>query len=173
LTKPIGTGILTSARKQGLIGLDEIQVAMKAMAELNDISSRIMQETGAHACTDVTGFGLLGHLLGMMKASGTTAQVQALDVPFFEVVRDLAAGGSVPGGTIDNMAFTEPFTEYHASIPLSIRYILNDAQTSGGLIVSLSAAAAEEFIKKMMAAGRPAWLIGTVSHKAERFIQVF
>jgi selenium donor protein len=173
LTKPIGTGILTSARKQGLIGLDEIRVAVKAMAELNDIPSQIMQETGAHSCTDVTGFGLLGHLLGMMKASGTTAQVQALDVPFFEVVRDLAAGGSVPGGTKDNMAFTEPFTEYHASIPLSIRYILNDAQTSGGLIVSLSAAAAEEFIKKMMAAGRPAWLIGTVSHKAERFIQVF
>jgi cysteine desulfurase NifS/selenium donor protein len=172
LTKPIGTGILTSARKQGLIGLKEMQDAVSAMVELNDLPARIMQEAGAHACTDVTGFGLLGHLLGMMKASGTTAQIQAMNVPLFEHAQDLAAGGSVPGGTKDNMAFTEPFTEYDARIPLSLRYLLNDAQTSGGLLVSLGEKAAQEFIEKMKAAGRAAWQIGVVVEKAKKFLQV-
>lgn len=172
LTKPIGTGILTSARKQGLIGLAELQDSVNAMAELNDIPARLMQEVNAHACTDVTGFGLLGHLLGMMKASGTTAKIQALKVPLFGYAIDLAAGGSVPGGTKDNMSFTEPYTEFEASIPLSLRYLLNDAQTSGGLLISLDEMAAREFVKKMKIAGRHAWLIGAVADKTESFIQV-
>jgi len=172
LTKPIGTGILTSARKQGLIGLDRMQDAIEAMAKLNDVPARIMQEAGVHACTDVTGFGLLGHLLGMMKASGTTARIQSLDVPVFEYARDLAAGGSVPGGTKDNLAYTEPFTEYDGRIPLSLKYLLNDAQTSGGLLVSFSEPAAKEFMQKMQAAGRSAWLIGEVVKRSEKLIQV-
>lgn len=172
LTKPIGMGILTTARKQGLIGEDKMQDAVRAMAELNDIPSRLMQEVGAHACTDVTGFGLLGHLLGMMKASGTTAKIQSELVPFFGHARDLAAGGSVPGGTKDNLSYTKSFTDYYARIPLSLRFLLNDAQTSGGLLVSLSKSAAIEFMQKMQAAGRTAWLIGKVTEKSERFIQV-
>jgi selenide,water dikinase len=108
----------------------------------------------------------------MMKASGTTAQIQAMNVPLFEHAQDLAAGGSVPGGTKDNMAFTEPFTEYDARIPLSLRYLLNDAQTSGGLLVSLGEKAAQEFIEKMKAAGRAAWQIGVVVEKAKKFLQV-
>ena len=172
LTKPIGTGILTSARKQGLIGADKMQDAVKAMSELNDVPARLMQEVGAHACTDVTGFGLLGHLLGMMKASGTTAQIQSQTVPSFDHARDLAAGGSVPGGTKDNLSYTEPFTDYDARIPLSLRFLLNDAQTSGGLLISLSESAANEFMQKMQAAGRFAWQIGVVVEKAKKFIQV-
>jgi cysteine desulfurase NifS/selenium donor protein len=172
LTKPIGTGILTTARKQGLIELDMLQDAVKAMSELNDVPARLMQEVGAHACTDVTGFGLLGHLLGMMKASGTTAHIQSQAVPSFEHSRDLAAGGSVPGGTKDNMSYIEPFTAYDARIPLSLRFLLNDAQTSGGLLVSLSEPLAEEFMQKMQAAGRTAWMIGKVAQKSEKFIQV-
>lgn len=172
LTKPIGSGILASARKQGLIEADAMEEVILSMSELNKQAAKIMEEVGAHACTDVTGFGLMGHLLGMMRASNTTAVINADKVPLFDKARDLASGGTIPGGTKDNDAFTAPNVIYDENISESLRVLLNDAQTSGGLLISLPASTADIFISRMKDAGKPAWLIGRVVDFKERFILV-
>jgi selenophosphate synthase len=128
---------------------------------------------GAHACTDVTGFGLLRHLLGMMKASGTTVQIQSQHMShFLNIPAIFLLVGRFREARKTICPTPRRITEYYARIPLSLRHLLNDAQTSGGLLISLNEAAAEEFKQKMQAAGRTAWLIGKVTEKSERFIQV-
>ena len=163
LTKPIGTGILTSAGKQGLVNHDEMKEAVQTMAELNATAATIMQELHANACTDITGFGLLGHILGMMKASCTTVEIDVSKVPFLEKARDLAAGGIIPGGTKNNRDYSEPYVDYSKGISETMRYLLNDAQTSGGLLISLAGSLANQFIDKMQKAGKHAWIIGKVT----------
>lgn len=172
LTKPIGTGILTSAGKQGLVTQVDLLPAISSMAELNDKPAEIMQEVGVNACTDITGFGLLGHLLGMMKASKTTAHITAASVPLQDKARDLAAGGMIPGGTKNNRAYTEPFVQYSNSISETLRFLLNDAQTSGGLLVSLLESSADKFLKMMEQEGKKAWLFGKVIDFRKKYIHV-
>ncbi|MGA7878798.1 MAG: selenide, water dikinase SelD, partial [Desulfoferrobacter sp.] len=138
LTKPIGTGILATALKQGLLETNHSELLVKTMATLNSIAAEAMQEVGVNACTDVTGFGLLGHLLEMMAASHTTAEIQAGKVPLLPGVLQLATSGVVPGGTHDNLAYTSPLVEYDEAISNVRRLVLNDAQTSGGLLMSVS-----------------------------------
>jgi selenophosphate synthase len=108
----------------------------------------------------------------MMRASKTTALIQSQNVPFFKHARELASGGTVPGGTKENAAFTESSTGYSSGIPQSVRYLMNDAQTSGGLLISLAEDKAEGFIQRMNEVGKPAWLIGSVADRGEKFIQV-
>ena len=136
LTKPIGTGILSTALKQGL--LDDALTArlVATMMQLNKIASEIMQLHGASACTDITGFGLLGHLMEMMLASKTSAEIETAAVPLLEGAHRLAASGVIPGGTRDNMDFTAPRVSYDDGISETARLLLNDAQTSGGLLIS-------------------------------------
>jgi cysteine desulfurase NifS/selenium donor protein len=137
LTKPIGTGILSTAMKQDLLEDDQAKLLFEMMASLNREAAEAMQEAGAHACTDITGFGLLGHLLEMMNGSQTSAIVDESKVPFLSGVLELAASGIIPGGTKDNHDFTAPFVQYDEKISTSKRLVLNDAQTSGGLLISV------------------------------------
>ena len=172
LTKAVGTGILTTALKQGAVSLEEAVEAVDLMAKLNRAAAEVMLVTGANACTDVTGFGLLGHLLGMMRASNTSAEVIAENVPFIAHAYDLAASGIVPGGTKSNLDYTASHTTYQKRISKVVRYLLNDAQTSGGLLISLPREAAEDFIKEMESRDETAVLIGKVMKKQKEYISV-
>ncbi len=144
LTKALGSGILSTAQKRGLLepGLRDRLVQM--MSTLNREAAEAMQQTGVHACTDITGFGLLGHLLEMLKASGCSAELEFSQIPFLNGTVDLAAAGVIPGGTKDNFAYTAPFVRYDERLGENQKMILNDAQTSGGLLIAVPEEKAEE-----------------------------
>jgi len=174
LTKPLGTGVLSTALKQGAVSAEEAQEAITWMAKLNRAAAEAMQLSGAHACTDVTGFGLLGHLLGMMRASRTRAVIFTEKVPLISRAYDLAAAGIVPGGSKNNLEYTAPFVEYDKGVSGTIRSLLNDAQTSGGLLVSLPEEQTDVFLNEMKSRKEMAVVIGRVadSKPDSKFISV-
>jgi cysteine desulfurase len=149
LTKPIGTGIISTAVKRGLAGEQTAIAAREVMAALNNKAARLMEDFPVNACTDVTGFGLLGHLKEMVEASQIQVDLKAGDVPLIEGVYELAAAGAIPGGTRNNFDFVSRVVQWNDSIPEITRMILCDAQTSGGLLISLPAAHAENFIIRL------------------------
>jgi selenium donor protein len=136
LTKPIGTGILATAVKRGLTDEAVARRLVATMRRLNKAAAEAIEETGAHACTDVTGFGLLGHLREMAAASGVDAEVDAGAVPVLEPAREMAAADVVPGGTLDNLAHVGPFVDFAPGLSRVDRVLLADAQTSGGLLIA-------------------------------------
>ena len=172
LTKPIGTGILTTALKQGLLKAEDAQAVIIQMADLNKKTSEAAKEFDIHACTDITGFGLLGHLLGMMKGSGKSAEIRSASVPILEKAYELAAGGVIPGGSKSNKEHTESYTEYSPNISASLIALLNDSQTSGGLLLSLPDSQAELLIKKITDLGKIAFNIGNVIKQQDKKILV-
>jgi selenium donor protein len=139
LTKRIGTGILSTALKQDLLEPEYAEQLVSSMASLNNVAAEAMQTISVSACTDITGFGLLGHLLEMMTGSNASADIEASNVLLLPGAVELAASGVIPGGTRDNLAYTAPFTDYTDAVSEVTRLILNDAQTSGGLLISVPA----------------------------------
>jgi selenide,water dikinase len=137
LTKPIGTGILTTALKRDLLTGTDLAPAVVAMTTLNAGAARAMVAAGAHAATDVTGFGLLGHLHTLLRASGAAAEIVAADVPVFPHARELAARNCVPAGTRRNLESLAGAVQFAAGIPAADQVVLADAQTSGGLLIAL------------------------------------
>jgi cysteine desulfurase NifS/selenium donor protein len=137
LTKPLGTGILSTALKRGLLDRDQTRELVELMSALNRDAAEAMQETGVSACTDITGFGLLGHLREMMDSSRTSAVISAGQVPLLGGALQLATSGIVPGGTVNNREYTAPSVSYDDGVPEVLRVLLNDAQTSGGLLISV------------------------------------
>jgi selenophosphate synthase len=133
------------------------------MATLNRAAAEAMQAVGVNACTDITGFGLLGHLLEMMNGSHTAAEIEAGKVPVLPGVIELASSGVIPGGTRDNHGFTEPFVDYEEKVSITRRLILNDAQTSGGLLISVPQEKAEALLGMLKEKGvKDAEVIGRV-----------
>ncbi len=145
LTKPIGTGILTTARKRGLIGDADLAEAVTNMTTLNAAAAEAMIEVGVHACTDVTGFGLLGHLANVLRASSVRlqeslgARIDFDAVPLLAKVRDLTEAGVCPGGTKRNLAYAAPDVKFSKDFSEADQLLLADAQTSGGLLICVSA----------------------------------
>jgi selenide,water dikinase len=137
LTKSLGSGIATTAIKRELASASLQEQVIALMATLNRAASEAMLEAGAHAATDVTGFGLLGHLGEMTAGSGLAATVSAGAVPLLPDVRDLAAAGVVPGGTHRNLASLEGRLTWDRAIDEALRLVLGDAQTSGGLLIAV------------------------------------
>ncbi len=172
LTKLIGTGILTTAFKQGLLKEEDAQQAIKQMAELNKVVCEAASDFDIHACTDITGFGLLGHLLGMMKGSGKTAEILFQNVPFLEKAFELAAGGIFPGGTRSNKDFTADYVDYSSNISSAGIMLLNDAQTSGGLLLCLPESQASMLIHRINGLGKAAFKIGNVIKLLDKKILV-
>jgi cysteine desulfurase len=163
LTKPIGTGILSTAMKQDLLAAEQAEILVKTMATLNRAASEAMQAVGVSACTDITGFGLLGHLLEMMNGSHTAAEIEADNVLVLPGVIELATSGVIPGGTRDNHRFTDPFVEYDEKVSMTKRLILNDAQTSGGLLISVPREKAETLMGLLQEKGvKDAVVVGHV-----------
>jgi selenide,water dikinase len=138
LTKPLGTGILTTARKRDAIASEELDEAVAAMTTLNDRAAEAMLAAGAHAATDITGFGLLGHAENMARASRVRLIFDSTAVPFMKRVLALIAAGIVPGGTRHNAQTHATFTDFAPSVPEEVRIGLSDAQTSGGLLISIA-----------------------------------
>lgn len=137
LTKPIGTGILSTALKQEILEAQQTQLLTATMAELNKPAADAMKKVRVNSCTDITGFGLLGHLLEMMNGSRTAAEIDAEQIPLLPGALELATSGVIPGGTKDNFDFCAPFVQYDKSVSKVKQYLLNDAQTSGGLLISV------------------------------------
>jgi selenide, water dikinase len=164
LTKPIGTGIVATAIKQGSAAEEVVRTAVDVMTTLNAGAAQAMLAGGVSAATDVTGFGLLGHLHSMLLASGQAATVHAGAVPLLPGVRELAAAGLVPGGTRRNLADLEGAVVFDPSVDDLHRTLLCDAQTSGGLLISVPEAGAAALLERLKDAGTPvAAVIGRVS----------
>jgi selenide,water dikinase len=141
LTKPLGAGAVATASKRGIEA--PIAAAVDVMTTLNDAAGRAARDARAHALTDVTGFGLLGHLHELALASGLAATVDADAVPAIDEVLELLAradGQAVAGGTRRNRTYADGFTTFAASVPEARRWLVCDAMTSGGLLAALPAA---------------------------------
>jgi selenide,water dikinase len=135
LTKPIGTGLIATALKRDVLGSGQLEAAVATMATLNAAAASAMTATQAGAGTDVTGFGLLGHLRRMLEASGVAAEVDATAVPLLPGVLDLASRDVVPGGTKRNHAWLRSTTDW-GELTVPEQLVLADAQTSGGLLIA-------------------------------------
>lgn len=138
LTKPLGLGVITTGIKQEKTPPDVAGEATRVMTELNRAASEAMLEAAAHACTDVTGFGLLGHLYEMVEASGTGALISANAVPVLDGARALAGQGAVPGGTARNLEWLSDKVRWAPETDEITRILLADAQTSGGLLIAVA-----------------------------------
>ena len=137
LTKPLGTGIISTALKSGKDLGELAEQANQVMTSLNRIASEVMQEIGVHACTDITGFGLMGHSFEMAAASKVGMKFWASKVPFFKGIIPLITAGFVPGGTHNNRDYLKDKVRIHHSLSLENTTVLFDAQTSGGLLISV------------------------------------
>ena len=166
LTKPLGTGILTTARKRDLISDADLAEAVAAMTTLNDGASKAMLAAGAHAATDITGFGLLGHGGEIARASNVGLHLDSRSVPFMRGVLDLIEQGTVPGGTRHNAETHAAFTDFAPSVSEATRIGLSDAQTSGGLLISVASDRLEELSRDLLACGALAAVVGDVREGA-------
>lgn len=153
LTKPLGSGVITTAIKRGLAEAPVVDQIVSLMGALNRSACEVMTEVGAHACTDVTGFGLLGHLHEMAFASGAAAVVSASAVPILPIARDFARQGAVPGGSLANLRYVARCVEYDPAVDELTRTLLADAQTSGGLLIATPPDRAKAMEEGLRAAG--------------------
>ena len=173
LTKALGMGIVSTAIKRELASEDLIARAVAVMVTLNSNAALAAIEIGAHACTDVTGFGLLGHLRGMTSASRVGAQVRVHRVPVLREVVELAAQDVVPGGTKRNLAFAQEVADFDAAVDPVQRLILADAQTSGGLLVAVAPERTEDLQRTLHANGVPVFAdIGVITDDSSGRIRV-
>jgi cysteine desulfurase NifS/selenium donor protein len=136
LTKPIGTGIMTTALKKGILADDHYHDLVDVMTGLNNVLSDILPSYKVNACTDITGFGLLGHLLEMVRASKVSAELMADKVPLIKGAMEYYQAGTIPGGTLQNLSYAEPFLQWKKGTTDGTKTLLADAQTSGGLLLS-------------------------------------
>jgi selenide, water dikinase len=146
LTKPLGAGVMTTGIKRGLLSEADIVEITDVMATLNKSAAECGQKYEVHACTDITGFGLLGHGVEMARASGVHLEIAASRVPILPKAYELVAVGSVPGGTLRNQEHVKPFVQYSDSVPQDVRTLLADSITSGGLLMSIAQEHAMELL---------------------------
>lgn len=147
ITKPLGIGVLTTAIKRQKLSAEETDEVVGQMVTLNNTASRIAAKTGAKSCTDVTGFGMLGHLSEMVQASEVAVRIFADRVPFLDRAYELAVEGVIPGGSRDNLKFVEPVTRFADTISQEMKLLLADAQTSGGLLVAVPPSQRQNFLE--------------------------
>jgi selenide,water dikinase len=149
LTKPIGTGIIATAVKGDKAPPEVVDRMVLVASTLNKAASEAMVAEGVSAATDVTGFGLLGHLREMTVASGVAAEVRASAVPVIEGTRPLAEAGTIPGGTRRNLAHVDPHVAWPEDMDETTKLLLADAQTSGGLLIGVAEERAEGLLKRL------------------------
>jgi selenide, water dikinase len=148
LTKPLGTGVLTTALKRDIIGESDLAEAVRSMTSLNDGAMRAALAANAHAATDVTGFGLVGHLGHVVRASGVAAEIGFEQLPLLDRAYELANRGVVPGGTERNLA-AATWTTFADDLNPAERMLCADAQTSGGLLISVAANRANSLTERL------------------------
>ncbi len=156
LTKPIGTGVLSTALKRDLATAAELGPAVQSMITLNAGAARAMLATGVHAATDVTGFGLLGHLYNMLSASGVAAEIDAAALPLLPRAIELAERGAIPGGTRRNRDALAEHVTFDPAVPEPLRVLCFDAQTSGGLLLAVPLDRADALLAALRREATPA-----------------
>jgi selenide,water dikinase len=163
LTKPLGTGIISTALKNGKADEMTVSRAVTSMVTLNRRASEVMRTADVHACTDVTGFGLLGHACEMIEGAEVGMAIHSANVPLLYRARELAETGQTPGGMQRNREFRSHMIDIGPSVPGPISDIFFDPQTSGGLLISVPAGAAEMLVGKMQEEGiEEAAIIGEI-----------
>jgi selenide, water dikinase len=172
LTKPLGTGVISTAIKKGEAKPAWIDAAVKSMTTLNMAGIEAAKDFRVHSATDITGFGLIGHLREMAMGSAVSIRLHAGNVPLLDGALDCVRAGFVPGGLKANREFAECTVGYEGDIPEEIKTILFDPQTAGGLLLSVAAEDARPLLDKLLATGVPAALIGEVFPTGKPLIQV-
>ena len=163
LTKPLGTGIISTAIKANVADKEAIAKIIKSMTTLNRGASELMQEVGVNACTDITGFGFLGHAAEMIEGTDVGMVIDSAAIPFFPEAKELAEMGMVPGGLHRNRDYRKNMVDINREVPQYLADILFDPQTSGGLLISVPARKASRLLDKMHKAGiNEAVIIGEV-----------
>lgn len=164
LTKPIGLGLITTGIKRGMVDEATIKKAISVMSYLNRTAAEEMGNFDVHACTDVTGFGLLGHLKEITTGSRVNARIRISDIPVLEQAAELALAGIAPGGTLANIDYVKPFIQWDDKVSEIEKLLLNDAQTSGGLIIVVSDSDKENMVTKLKNKGvSDARIIGEIT----------
>ena len=171
LTKMLGSGIYSTALKKGALTSEEEKMIYDVMAGLNRVASEEMAAFGANACTDVTGFGLLGHLFEMMEESGTTAVIDCNDLPLMHRLLEFSRRGFLTGGGMANRGFVLEDVEVEGKLTPEFEMILFDPQTSGGLLVSIPGEKASGYLEALRKRGvKDAAIIGEVVEKQAKSI---
>ncbi len=173
LTKPLGTGIINTAMKAEMAPGDMVDTVVATMASLNRKAAEVMASFEVHACTDVTGFGLLGHACEMIEDSDVGLILHSWKIPVFAGVSELCEMGLLPGGLHRNREFREAAVTLESGVPQAIADVLYDPQTSGGLLIALPGADASELVLRLHGAGiSDAAVIGEVATRHARRILV-
>ena len=167
LTKPLGSGVLTTAHKNGALDDTTLAEVVAIMAQLNRDASEAMVEVGVNACTDITGFGLLGHLRGMLDGSNVGATLSLSDMPTIPAAWEMIDRGFVPGGTGRNRIWIEDSVNWHPEITEAGRIMLMDAQTSGGLLIAVPADRLDALLTALQIRNTPAHVIGHATERRE------
>jgi selenide,water dikinase len=153
LTKPLGTGIIATAGKEQVAAPEVLATAVKSMSTLNRDAADAMIAVDAHSATDVTGFGLVGHLMGMTRASGVNARLWRSTLPVLDSTIDLIDAGMVPGGTHRNLASLGDGVAWDEALTAADKFLMADPQTSGGMLISVSEKSLDELLLRLRDAG--------------------
>ena len=170
MTKPLGTGILTSAAKKGKIKISALNAVIDSMLMLNKTASKAAVAAGSRSATDITGFGLLGHALNIARSSKADLVIDSKKVPLMDNVKELSDAEAVPKGAKSNLDFCIKGTDFAKSVTKGSRLALSDPQTSGGLLISLPADGLKKFDRVMKKENLPYWTIGEVRKGKGRII---
>lgn len=171
LTKPIGTGIISTAVKNGMADAEIAEKARDMMATLNAKAAEVMQQFQVNTCTDVTGFGLAGHLKEVIEASGVGAEIFMDQVPLIDGVYELALAGAIPGGTKNNLDYVSKITRWSHDVSDLMKLIICDAQTSGGLLISVPEKEHQALLEALKKNGiEDAAVIGKITKDREIFV---
>lgn len=170
LTKPLGVGILTTAAKAGLVEQELLDKLYVQMSTLNKYAHDVLVNYSVHACTDVTGFALLGHSLEMAQGSGVTVHLKAQAVPYHEEAYEMADMGFIPTGAYRNRDFAEAGVRVVGEVARALQDIFYDPQTSGGLLCAVPSAEAEACLAELRAVAPSTRIIGYVTEKLDSAI---
>lgn len=172
LTKPLGTGIINTAAKGELASAETLRAAVDNMLELNNKATVVMLRHNVNSCTDITGFGFLGHAAEMARASNVSFEIWVDRIPVLPGVKDMAAMGMIPAGAYANRDFLSGEIDLPVKLGPVTTAILFDPQTSGGLFISIPASTARQALREMQQEGIRAEIVGQVVHKEADLIKL-
>ena len=173
LTKPLGTGIILAAQRVKMTGEESVRAALDGMKQLNRVGAQLMQQYNVKGATDITGFGLAGHALKMAKASGVTINLSMDKVPLLPDVYRLADEGCLPGASFSNLEYATGLMDAGGLTDYNLKMIAFDAQTSGGLLISVPEAMAGLLLAELIEKGNPrSAIIGNVSARGNYFLNL-
>ena len=170
LTKPLGVGILTTAAKAAMVEQELLGKLYKQMSTLNKYAHDVLKKYSVHACTDVTGFALLGHSLEMAQGSGVTVHIKTSSLPYHKEAYEMASMGFIPAGAYRNRDFAEAHVKIIGDIPLPLQDICYDPQTSGGLLCAIPEAEASQCLAELQQVAPASALVGYVTEKLDEDI---